>query len=187
MTGVQTCALPISFRASLVECPVCKEALLAGQEYIQTGPEDFEWDQATRLWPKSEKHLHWSIPDLVRTSLEEARKCYKAQAYSACAVMCGRTLEGICRQYKTKKKLLFGGLKELLNKQIIDKKIYDWGEGLREYRNIAAHPTGEKISKEVAMDLLDFANAICDYVFVLTDKFNKFTERRKKEHKKKKS
>jgi hypothetical protein len=169
---------PFRFKASLLECPVCKKAILAGQELYKTGPDKYQWSGATRLWPQPEKYLDWDLPDLVRNSLEEAEKCYKAKAYGACAVMCGRVLESICSEYNIKNKFLGGGLKELLDNQIIDKRIYEWGEALRKHRNIGAHATTEKISKEDARDLLDFANAICDYIFVLTNKFENFIKRK---------
>ena len=121
---------------------------------------------------------------IINMTMEEAEKCYKAKAYSASAVMCGKVLESICSKYNTKNKFLAGGLKELLDNQIIDKRIYEWGEALRKHRNIGAHVTGEKISKEDAKDLFDFANAICDYVFVLTNKFENFMKRKQKAEKK---
>ena len=172
---------PLVFKVSLLECPVCQNSILAGQELILVSADRTEWCRATRLWPQPERYLHWYIPELVRNSLEEARKCYKAKAYSACAVMCGRVLESICSEYKTKNEFLAGGLKELLNKQVIDKRIFEWGEALREHRNIGAHATKEKISKEDANDLFDFANAICDYVFVLAGKFRDFMKRKEKD------
>ena len=38
--------------------------------------------------------------------------------------------------------------------------------------------TEEKITIQDAKDLLDFAQAICDYVFVLNAKFDRFMERK---------
>lgn len=169
---------PFPYKVSLLECPVCKNTILGGQEFFQVGPDQYEWSNASRLWPLPEKYLDWNLPDLVRNSLEEAKKCYKAKAYSACAVMCGRALESICSEYNTKNNFLGGGLKELLDSQIIDKRIYEWGEALREHRNIGAHATKEKISQEDARDLLDFANAICDYIFVLSNRFKNFMKRK---------
>jgi len=162
-----------------LECPVCKDSMLGHQDYIQTGPNDFVWDDAVRVWPSPEKYLSSDLPDIVRNSLEQAKKCFKVKAYDACAVMCGRVLEGIWTEYKTKNESLKGGLKELLDKQIIDKRIYEWGEALRKHRNIGAHATKEKISKGDARYLLDFAEAICEYVFVLTKKFEMFIESKK--------
>ena len=174
--------LPI--KISLLECPVCKDAILAYQEFYLESPDGTDWTPATRLWPEPERHIDSSIPELVRSSLEEAQKCYRAKANSACAVMCGKALEGICSEYKTKNKFLAGGLRELLKKKVIDEKIYQWGEELRKHRNIGAHIKGEKISREDARYLLDFASAICDYVFVLTNKFENFMKRKKKSKKK---
>lgn len=171
------------FKVILLECPVCGSALLGSQEMFQVDFDKYDWSDTKRLWPQPEKLINWDLPDLVRTSLDEANKCYKAKAYSACAVMCGRILEGICKEFGIKNKLLGRGLKELLDKQIIDKKIYEWGQQLRKHRNIGAHASEQKISPEDAKDLVEFANAICEYVFVLTAKFEKFMNRQEKKNK----
>jgi hypothetical protein len=170
---------PGPFRAVLLECPNCKNALLAGQilEYFEKGS---TWDEPTRLWPTPEKFLSHHIPEIVRTSLEEANLCFKARAYAACVVMCGRSLEGVCRHHKTKSQYLGGGLKELRERDLIDGRLFQWAQELQKSRNLSAHATGEKVSKQDAQDLLDFTNAICDYLFVLTAKFDAFIARRKK-------
>lgn len=167
-------------KTSLVQCPCCNSPSLVTQELYQIGPDDFRWDDATRIWPNPKKYIDPNIPNIIGESLNEATKCYKASAYNACAVMCGRALEGIFTEYKTKNKHLAGGLKELLDNKIIDQRVFEWGEELRKHRNIGAHTTGEKISKDDAKDLLDFANAICEYIFALTAKFERFMRRKSK-------
>ncbi len=169
---------PFPFKAVLLKCPVCNNALLGGSDLEQTGPDTSKWSNLNRLWPQQETYINWEIPNIARNSLVEARTCYKAKAYSACAVMSGRTLEGVCQHHSTKDKNLVNGLKELKDKGIIDDRLYQWGEELRKHRNIGAHATEDNISKEDAKDLLDFAQAICDYVFVLNAKFNRFMERK---------
>lgn len=171
---------PFPFKAVLVQCPVCNNALLGGSELIQVGPKKHEWSSLNRLWPKQESHVDWDIPAIARNSLIEARICYKAKSYSASVVMSGRTLEGVCKHHSAKNKNLAVGLKELKEKGIIDDRLFKWGEELRRHRNIGAHASDEKITKEDAKDLLDFVSAICEYVFVLTEKFNKFMERKSK-------
>lgn len=166
------------FKAVLLKCPVCTNALLGGSDHIQVGPSEHGWSDLNRLWPQQESHIHWEIPAIARNSLIEARKCYKAKVYDACAVMSGRTLEGVCKHHATKSKDLASGLKELKDKGIIDDRLYQWSEELRKHRNISAHAREDKIPKEDAKDLLDFAQAICDYVFVLNAKFNRFMERK---------
>ena len=166
------------FKAVLLKCPVCDNALLGGSDHYPTSPNTSEWSDLSRLWPQQENHIHWEIPDIARNSLVDARKCYKAKVYDACAVMSGRTLEGICKHYKTKGKVLAAGLKELKDTGVIDERLYQWSVELRKHRNMGAHARVDKISKEDAKDLLDFAQAFCDYVFVLNAKFNRFMARK---------
>ena len=94
--------------------------------------------------------------------------------------MCGRTIEGVCKHHEPKTKNLAGGLKVLKDKGVIYKRLFDWGEALRTHRNLGAHATTQKVLKEDARDLLDFAIAICEYVFVLNKKFERFQARQKK-------
>jgi hypothetical protein len=168
---------PFKCKRVLVQCPVCWSALLGLTEEIQVGYDEWEWDPLHRLWPPMDSMVDNEIPEIARVSLVEAKLCFKAKAFSACAVMCGRTIEGLCMHHETKGKTLAVGLKELKEREIIDSRLFEWGEALRRHRNIGAHATAEKISKEDAKDLLDFTTAICEYVFVLNEKFNRFKER----------
>jgi hypothetical protein len=161
----------------LVECPVCRSALLGISELIQTGEDRFEWDGAGRVWPAPETNIDWNIPEIARVSLIEAKVCFKARAYAACAVMCGRTLEGVCKHHDAKTRGLAAGLKKLKDAGVIDTRLYEWGEALRSHRNLGAHATVTPVSREDARDLLDFSIAICEYIFVLNEKFARFRAR----------
>ncbi len=164
----------------LLECKVCKNALLGISEIVQTGEDKWDFVSADRLWPSPDTGVDWEIPESARNSLIEAKVCFKAKAYSACAVMCGRAIEGVCVHHEPKVRSLATGLKKLKDTGVIDNRIYEWGEALRENRNLGAHATTERVSKEVAKDLLDFSVAICEYVFVLNKKFERFQKRREK-------
>ena len=152
---------PFERRTYFLKCPACNIPMV-GIEVEDYDPDAnaVVWSALERVWPAPDKQLQWNLPPIVRNSLEEARKCYKAKAYRACAVMCGTALEGICLEF-TSKGTLAEGLKTLLEKKIIDSRIYEWGEALRQQRNLGAHATEHAISKEDAKDLLDFTNAIC--------------------------
>jgi hypothetical protein len=56
-------------------------------------------------------------------------------------------------------------------------RLFEWGNALRKHRNLGAHATTERVSRDDARDLLDFSIAICEYVFVLNEKFQRFVER----------
>jgi hypothetical protein len=175
------------YRYFFLECPVCKATLVASMtflEYDQNKSEEV-WSDPVREWPSPDISGDPLLPKIVATSLQEARKCFKATCYLACTVMCGRSLEGICVSFQTKSKNLSLALDELLDREIIDKKLHKWGQATRRLRNMAAHATEEVILKEDALDLLEFTKAICDYVFVLTKRFDDFMKRN--EGRKKKS
>ena len=102
--------------------------------------------------------------------------------------MAGRAIEGVCQFHasaKSTKANLAAGLKELKTKGLIDDRIYKWGEELRKHRNLGAHASDVKVLREDAADLLDFASAICEYVFVLHAKFERFEQRAAKRAKRK--
>lgn len=79
--------------------------------------------------------------------------------------------------HDSKVRTLAKGLESLKKGGVIDTRLFEWGEALRKHRNLGAHATTERVSKADARDLLDFATAICDYVFVLNEKFERFRAR----------
>jgi len=162
---------PADFHASLLECPKCRTTLLAGRY-------EFDDEPLARLWPSPPKYISREVPYDVRLSLEEARVCFKAGAYSACTVMAGRALEGVCRHFGTAKTYLGPGIAELHKRAIIDARLARWAGALQKARNLSAHASGERVSKQDAEDLLAFLDAICEYVFVLTKQFEEYMSRR---------
>lgn len=164
-----------------LSCPVCDGTILAYSEVVQVGDDEWDMSRPRRLWPNaSVDETDMTLPKVVRKSLQEATTCYKAKAYGASVVMSGRAIEALCHEHKTKAKNLAGGLKELKTQGIIDGRLFDWGEALRERRNIGAHASDEDISQDDAKDVLEFAKAICEYVFVLSDRYAAFIARSKK-------
>ena len=168
----------------LLECPICYNPILAlsNSKLGPSGTEFIGYEPPRIVWPKFQ-YLDSSIPSIVRKSIEEAQKCYMAQAYSACAVMCGRAMEALCKDQKTKDWQLSKGLKELKDRGIIDGRLYEWGESLKNRRNAEAHATDVDFSKEDAIDLLSFSKAICEYVYVLSQRYEDFKKREAKLHK----
>lgn len=135
--------------------------------------------EVKRLWPQAEQEFEGVVPKLVHTSLDEARKCYQAGSYLGCAVMCGRALEAISKE-KTGEATLAKGLFKLREANVIDDRLFEWGEALRKERNIGAHAGEEVITGKDAGDILDFANAIVNYIYVLSWKFESYKKRKTK-------
>jgi len=93
--------------------------------------------------------------------------------------MAGRAIEAMCKD-KVGSGTLAKGLEKMKTQGIIDQKIWAWANALREERNLGAHATGVDVSMEDAKDVLDFANAICEYVYVLTKQFDEYMARKGK-------
>ncbi|MFZ5458536.1 MAG: DUF4145 domain-containing protein [Pseudomonadota bacterium] len=70
------------------------------------------------------------------------------------------------------------GLGKMKAQGDIDEKIWNWADALRIERNLGAHATGYDTTKEDAKDILAFAVAICDYVFVLTEQYDEYMSRK---------
>jgi hypothetical protein len=170
------------YRISILRCPRCKRFLVGLQNSVQEA--EIFWTLATRVWPEPVSELAMSIPLEIRQSLAESRKCFNASAYIASVAMCGRAIEALCQHFSTKQPTFFDGLMELHDADIIDSRLYSWGQELREHRNLAAHPSTTVFRREDAKDLYEFSAAICEYVFVLTEKFEQFKGRRERRAKK---
>jgi Domain of unknown function (DUF4145) len=143
------------YRLGFVWCGRCENLLIAYQDFLgpigKSGAE--EYSEAQRVWPSPEVTLSLRIPDVIRLSLVEARKCLSCGTHTASVAMTGRGIEGLCHHFKTKRKDLFEGLKELLDREIIDKRLYGWADALRRHRNLAAHASSASFSRGCARHL----------------------------------
>lgn len=170
-------------RVVVAKCSSCERPLVGLQKEYDHPEFGSVWSDGERIWPFPRRTIARSVPDIVKVSLAEADTCFHAGAYAAAAVMCGRAIEGVCVHFDKNKKrkrnvTLAVGLKTLLENDVIDKRLYNWGEALREIRNFGAHATEERVQLDDARDVLDFAHAITDYVFVLNEQFDRFMKRK---------
>jgi hypothetical protein len=166
----------------LLKCPACGLPICGVSEVEPIGTSDtWEWVEGTleRVWPFPKKDF-FELPISVKQSIEEAQKCFDAKANLACSVMCRRTLETLSMDLGLTNRTLSDNLQDLKSKGIIDGRLAEWGETLRKMGNIGAHANKGHISKQDAKDMLDFTIAICEYVYILTDKYEKFRTRQEK-------
>lgn len=162
----------------LVECPSCHNGLLGSSVVFQDEFNNWRWDTAERLWPTpSLADVGPAIPEAARRDIKDAQKCISHGIYSASAVLCGRALERLIKE-KAGAHMIGKGLAELKSKGIIDERLFSWAEALRKERNIGAHASDEDTTKENAQDILDFTIAIFDYVYTLSEKYEKYVARK---------
>ena len=162
------------WRLTLAECPLCGQPLLGSQEMIQSDDGQWDWSAAEALWPTPELRPHADVADAVRECLEEAHKCFKAKAHYASEVMILRALEAVCVE-QVGESNLGRGLRALADEGIIDGRLLDWGELLLEARGRSAAP---RAGAQEAKDLMEFAQVLCEHVYVLSKKYTQYRERR---------
>ena len=92
--------------------------------------------------------------------------------------MCRKTLEGIAKEHGVTSNNLVGALKEMRDKGIIENRLYEWADALRTSGNEVAHDVDITISAQDAKDILEFTNALLEYVFTFREKFEKWKARR---------
>jgi len=166
--------IPIKF--SFLCCPKCSSPFLIVREQFV----DESWGEPSVLFPPKDKQINPNLPVSIKNSYGEALSAFKAKAYTASTLMCRKTLEGICRAHDIQAKNLASALKEMKNKGIIENRLFEWAEALRITGNKAAHDVETVISIQDAKDIIQFTDALLEYVFTFKDKFNEFTKRRKK-------
>lgn len=169
-------------RWSLLRCPSCKSAVLIVQDdedaSLGMGSGD-RWSNPTRLYPDiDDRQLGTAVPGAIRATFSEARACYKeAKAYTACAIMCRKVLEGVCESHGATSGSLAQKLKQLSESGQIDRRLFEWTDAMRLVGNEAAHGVSATVSREDASDLLDLAEAVAEYLYTVKEKFDSFSKR----------
>ncbi|MGW8952655.1 DUF4145 domain-containing protein [Streptomyces sp. NPDC055709] len=164
---------------TLVSCDKCRAPQLLVQTSELKAGDYWGWTEPNREWPSdSSGPLSPSIPQAIAREMREARACFSAKLYTATAVMVRRTLEGMCVDQGTSKKALFAALGELRDANKIEGRLFEWAQALRVLGNQGAHFSKEAVSREDARDALELAEALLDYIYVFTAKYEEFQKRR---------
>ena len=166
-------ATDMSGKFSFLKCPRCARPFIMLQVNEGAG-----WDAPVRLYPSTETALSLAIPGPIVSTYLEAQTCFRAKAYTATAIMCRKTLEGIAEEHNVTVRNLASALKEMRDKGIIESRLYEWADALRISGNEAAHGVNVNISPQDAKDILEFTNALLEYVFTFQDRFVQFKKRR---------
>ncbi|MEU6409398.1 DUF4145 domain-containing protein [Microbispora sp. NPDC046933] len=168
-------------RFAITECKMCYSILVVKHQ-MHMG-EDYSEKRSARtaaqvIWPQVERTLSAAIPEAIRREHHEARSCFKVGSYTAVLVMVRRTLEGVCRDHDVTVSPLYKALEEMKRLGLIEGRLLDWAQELRVLGNEAAHFTGRPVARQDAQDSLELAEALMDYLYVFTARFNEFKKRR---------
>lgn len=164
---------------SVAVCRRCNGPFLVREAFYGV-PGEFETvtDEAV-LYPVSAGPKLDGLPDSIARSIAQAYRSYSTSSYDACAVMCRRSLEALCKTLSANGRDLARRLADLKVTGRIDERLLEWAHGVRLVGNEAAHDVETAVTAEDARDILEFTEALLTYVFTLDTKFRSFQARRK--------
>ena len=166
-------------RYTFLKCPRCGRPFVVSQ----AGPPGCSpslYEDARTLLPEPYKRVDPNLPSTVRKAFEEALTCLRSGAYSATVLMSRKTLEAMCHENIITGENLAQMLKTAMDANVIDGRLFQWADELRLAGNRAAHDVVGSITRQDAMDIVDFTHAMLEYIFTYRDKFNAFMARKKK-------
>lgn len=170
-------------RYTLIECPECGDPILVKHHSAPVlGIDDvsYPWSRPLIVYPPLEPSFGKDVPSKIARSYKEALRSFNhAAAYTGTAILCRRTLEGICAHFEAKGKYLHHKLKNLKETGKIDSRVYEWSNDvLKELGNDAAHDVDHIIGQQDAKHALDFTRAIIEYLFVFQASYERFKAER---------
>jgi Cys-tRNA(Pro) deacylase len=161
---------------------MCGQVLFLAPEGPEPDPDDDPDTLPPRpaqvLWPGTARGADSRIPPHLIRELAEAESCLRVGAPTMALVNVRRLLEGVCADQGISGGPLFHGLRELRRRGLIDGRLADWAEELREIGNEAAHMSGRPAVREDAEDAIALAEALLDYLYVFAVKYREFRKRR---------
>lgn len=165
-------------RYVLLACTNCSSPILVRQTNIGNLAEGDKWSTPFVVFPQNDLRVNPNAPKEIRTAFEEACACYQSQAYTASAIMCRKTIEGVCSEHGVTERNLSASLRKMKDDGLIDDRLFEWSDALRIVGNEAAHGVGVSIAQPDAKDTIEFTNAILDYMFSYRERFEQFKGRR---------
>jgi len=160
-------------RYYFLRCSRCSGPILACQTDYGQG-----WEEPHKLYPAENIGVDPLLPEPIRGAYVEALTCFRAQAYTASALMCRKTLEGVCVEHEGTGGNLKAKLASLKERGIIEARLFEWADALRLAGNDAAHDVRVSFSWEDARDIIEFTSALLDYLFTFRARFDEFKRRR---------
>lgn len=107
-----------------------------------------------------------SIPEAIRSDLDEAKKCFSLSAFRGCAVLARRAMQSAALNLGAADDKLQRQIEELFAKSLITKDLKEWADVVRWVGNDAAHPGGDDVTDEDAEDILKLTSQFLHVLYV---------------------
>lgn len=154
----------------MLKCCVCDNISL-GSTYVDMslGSRGLEFNSI--VFPmKTYDSFH--MPKEIYNAYEVALKARYLDG-ALCLLSLRRTLEIICKQQGEIKGDLVVKVQNLANRGILPSVLKDASDILRKLGNEAAHGDDKNFDKSQVNQMINFTEAIIDYIYILPDKINK--------------
>ena len=164
----------------LTQCQTCAEGLMyrhidSMNRGAQTTHGNFDLSKYELVWPAA-GNLHSCVPESVRNAYAEAI-AIKSRAPNAFANQIRRSLEAVCKNRGTTKRVLAQSLRELADRGETPETLAEMTDVLRQLGNIGSHAGDESIAPEYVDVIDDFFRAIIEYVYIAPHKVSEFNAR----------
>jgi hypothetical protein len=130
------------------------------------------------IYPRT-KSAHEDIPEPARTFLQQAYDTLHAP--DAAAVMAGSAVDGMLKYHKLTEGSLYARIDQALESNLLTKGMADWAHSVRLGSNRPRHADSENphVSPEQARQSVAFAEALGEFLFVLTARVERALEKTK--------
>jgi hypothetical protein len=146
----------------LISCPACYQVML--RSYWWHDDIESEADIKSEILYPLEVRLPPGLPPAIEKAFASALKV-KSVDSNAFGVMIGRVLELICSERKASGNFLADKLNDLATRGDIPAQLVGIAKGLKDLRNVGAHPDlGELTAEEVPI-VEDLCRALLDYLY----------------------
>lgn len=131
--------------------------------------------QVSHIYPAA-REAHQDIPDVARTFLQQAMDTLHSP--DASAVMSGSAVDAMLKELNYKDGSLYARIDQALADNLLTKGMADWAHSVRLGSNRPRHSDSEKphVTGDEARQSLDFAEALGNFLFVLTKRIERGIE-----------
>lgn len=130
---------------------------------------------AAYIYPEA-KQAHEDIPSIARTFLQQAYETLHAP--DASAVMAGSAVDAMLKHHNYTEGSLYHRIDKALEDNLLTKGMADWAHAVRLGSNRPRHADAERphVTGDEARQSVEFAEALGNFLFVLTAKIDRGIE-----------
>jgi len=146
------------------ECVTCSKPTLIEDDMVLDSADLPELLNEIVLYPSVDTPLT-NLPEKIEKAYAAAIKVKNIEP-NACAVLVGRTLEAACNHEEAQGTTLAQKLNHLAQNGRIPNTLAEMARQLKELHNLGAHDAEDEVTEEDVPIILDFLEAILEYLYV---------------------